>query len=320
MATCNMLIGTYDKHRPATTPPRPQIKTLAAMGEAKIVLPPVATAPPPSLAEALADSIKVEAEDDAVDAAKPLPSEFETFVAVKVDPFPITSTLVPTQLAASLNSSPMRTTESPSLVVEPKSPLKSTVKATPASLRLTVKHDQHMGKLQTLLVTDHRQIEGYVLSMDINIISKYVIQFRGRIILGQIKPSKFRKKCEALVGLYGVDCEFLYWWKRRKKGRANMALTLKKGKLELPARKGQGLGGKSYSRSAMSNLLPPGNDNYESMEIDSSLPLSAEQSLVSSVENPDQPNFKTPIYNGVIGSWKASFHQRYYQQVGFYLR
>ncbi|CAL1381683.1 unnamed protein product [Linum trigynum] len=71
MATCNMLIATYDKHRPATTPPRPQVETLAAMGEAEIILPPIATAPPSSQAEGIFESIDDEEED--VVGAKPAP-------------------------------------------------------------------------------------------------------------------------------------------------------------------------------------------------------------------------------------------------------
>ncbi|CAL1383079.1 unnamed protein product [Linum trigynum] len=171
-----------------------QFKTLTAMEATKINPQPSFVAP-----LVIAPLLSMPTAVVAVDIA-PLPPQIENLVSSPI-------------------ASPVHTADLPSIVIEMESQLEPTAITAPFSPSLDVKH-RHVEKLQTLLVKGRpRQINGYVLSLGIRITTRCVIYNRGRRILGQINPWRFRKKRETSLGMFGVDSYFLYWWKKRKKKR-----------------------------------------------------------------------------------------------------
>ncbi|CAL1377492.1 unnamed protein product [Linum trigynum] len=224
------------------------------------------------------------------------------------------------KLLSSPIASPVHTTDLPSIVIELESPLEPAALTAPFSPSLDGKH-HHVGKLQTLLVKGRpRQINGYVLSLGIRITTKCVIYNRGRRILGQINPWRFRKKRETSLGMFGVDGHCLNWWKR-KKGRANIAKIVKKwdknlllkGKLDPPTWRetmpctidscyiDEVFDEKIYKwKHEEKATAAADNDNDESMDVDASLPPTAMRVAVPSADNPHKPTFKTLTHGGVI--------------------
>ncbi|CAL1394778.1 unnamed protein product [Linum trigynum] len=164
-------------------------------------------------------------------------------------------------------------------------------------------------------------MQGYVLLWGIGIANKCAIHIRGRRILGQLKSWKFRKKGEVFVGLYGVDGDFIHWWKRRKKWNEN---PIPKGKLQAQAKKepmtctldccyiDKVFGDKIYKLKRDAEATAATDiDNSESIVIESPLPLPTKQSMVPSAVNLDTPTLMITTYDKVISRRSCkSFRKR----------
>ncbi|CAL1376643.1 unnamed protein product [Linum trigynum] len=248
MAACRRAIMAYDRVR---TPPPPQVDIMTAMEEAEIAIPPVATALPLPQAAVLAESKYEEEKADVGDVAPPAPlmslvplaapptsvskipppSQEESLVSMKMDPFLIAPTLAPPTSIASPTNPLVCTQEPPSLDIELEPPLASAAKAAPALARLAVKY-QREGKPQSLWVNSRPlQIQRTQIPQN-----SLVTYFRCAYTNSRLASSTSEQ--------YGVDRDFLYWWKRRKKGR-DIANTpkmgdnniLRQGRLEPSVRK-----------------------------------------------------------------------------------
>ncbi|CAL1400749.1 unnamed protein product [Linum trigynum] len=105
IATCGMMIASYEKYKPSTTPPPTQVETLAAIEEEEITVQPVATALPPLQAEAQAELIKDKEEDvDVVEVAPPTPPTLSVPPAVSTSVSKSISITIPSNYSQDPNT------------------------------------------------------------------------------------------------------------------------------------------------------------------------------------------------------------------------